>query len=102
MSGVPAFNFPAFETAAGALRAAALCVISPHEMHAGRVDLPYETYLRAGVEAAVASAGVVLLPGWAGSAGARAEVRAARAAGVPLYHYEDVRRAGCVPPSSTL
>lgn len=92
MSGVPQFNFPLFDRAAAELRAAGMTVVSPAEMDDGPVrDAAMASANGAHVDGGVAGStwgdflardvkriadgvtGIVLLPGWEQSRGARLE-----------------------------
>ena len=73
MTGLPEFNFPAFNEAAKLLRDAGYQVCNPAENFAGRVDLPRAVYIRADLKALLECDGIVLLPNWRYSAGARME-----------------------------
>ena len=96
MTGLPEFNFPAFDAAAAKYRALGYDVISPAEHDrdngldvtgmtgdpaelAGKFDLA-EALLWDLVQVAECD-GIVLLDGWAGSSGARAELALAAALG---------------------
>ena len=115
MSGIPAFNVPAFDALAKTLRVWGYEVVSPAELDGpetraaivasrwgNHADLPpgetWGFYLSRdiriladeGIEA------VVVLPGWARSKGARLETFAAKAIlGLPVYTYD--WKTGLVP-----
>lgn len=68
-------------------------VICPHTMTAGweREGIPYEQFIAADLEIVRRCDAVLLLPGWEGSRGARAEFEMAAKAGVPTFLFlEDV------------
>lgn len=101
MTGLPRFNFDAFEDACDRLRADGFHVTSPHEMDLANgydpdsgVDI---ADLRATLEADIAAVKgadiVVLLPGWERSPGAMIEVLVAEAHGVPCVTLADVTNA---------
>lgn len=75
MRGYPEFNFPAFAKAAADLRAAGYGIVSPHELHSGRLDLPWNEYMRRDIAIIVSGAigGLAMLPGWQDSRGAKGE-----------------------------
>lgn len=74
MTGYPDFNYPAFEAAAARLREAGFEVVSPHEVNpADGVEHAWEWYLRRDIVALMECDGVVVLPGWEKSKGARVE-----------------------------
>jgi len=76
MTGLPEFNYPAFTKAAGALRAMGHTVVSAHEIDHGCEpgEKPWEDYLRRDlVEMLLNCEGIITLPGWSESPGARLE-----------------------------
>lgn len=79
MSGLPAYNYPAFTKAAEQLRSKGFDIVSPHELHDGDTTLPYDHYLRAGLKALLDCDAIVLLDGWENSRGARIEAKVAAA-----------------------
>lgn len=102
MSGIPRFNFPAFDDATRLLRSAGWEVRSPAELDGPDrewimaspdgilpSDRPWQEFLARDV--ALVSRkdthGVVVLPGWEASRGANLEVCVARALGKPVYWY---------------
>jgi hypothetical protein len=74
MTGVPEFNYPAFNKAAADLRAAGYEVVSPAELDNGDTSKPREYYLRRDFQEVLKADGIALLPGWENSRGAKAEV----------------------------
>jgi hypothetical protein len=108
MTGIAKFNFPAFEAAAKALRAAGYDITSPHENDTpevqaaawaspdGKLDatgkIAGETWgdiLARDVKlVADEVSGVVLLTGWSKSRGARLEAFVAILCGLPFYSFE--------------
>lgn len=98
MSGIPEHNFPLFNDVTRKLRNAGHIVYNPAEHFSGRVDLPREQYMaedfRKLLEVASADTtvkGIVLLPGWTGSKGARAEVVVAHELGLQFFAWQDER-----------
>ena len=98
MTGIHEHNFPLFNEVARILRAANHVVYNPAEHFSGRVDLPREQYMaedfRKLLEVASADTpvkGIVLLPGWTGSKGARAEVVVAHELGLQFFAWQDGR-----------
>lgn len=94
MTGIPEWNFPAFDAAAEALRAAGYDVVSPAAIDralgfdpTAPVDdftlADYTEALRRDVAFVFEVDGVATLPGWGRSRGARAEVALAEALGKP-------------------
>lgn len=104
MSGIAAFNFPAFDEAARRLRARGHEIVSPAELDDnvvrhlamsspdGKSDerLPKWGALLARDVAIVADEcdSVALLPGWANSRGAKLEAYVAMLCGHALYFYD--------------
>lgn len=83
MSNMPEHNFPAFNEAAAELRRAGFDVVNP----ADRGIVPgwtWNDYLKVDLPDMWACDGVALLPGWAGSKGARLEVFVAEEMGLPV------------------
>ena len=72
MSGLPEFNFPAFEAETQRLRALGYEVLSPHE---GVEDTtkPWGFYMRKAISLLIQCDSIILLPGWENSKGARLE-----------------------------
>lgn len=89
MTGIDDFNFPAFNKAAAFLRSQDIEVINPAENFGGRQDLLWQTYLRQAVKQVAESDGVVMLPRWEASKGARLEVHIARELGLPTYPLDE-------------
>ena len=89
MTGLPAFNYPAFEKAAGDLIAAGYEVLSPHTIDATEDTEPgsqtWEWYMRRALSMMLRCDGVALLPGWRKSRGALIEVRLAEDVGMRLW-----------------
>lgn len=74
MTGYPEFNYPAFEDAARRLRALGFDVVSPHEVNPpDGIEHAWEWYLRRDIVALMECDGIVVLPGWEASKGARVE-----------------------------
>lgn len=109
MTGIPQFNFPAFDAAAASLRSYGYLVVSPVELDdpsSRAAALSNETgdpeqynadtgetwgdLLARDVKMiADEVSGVVALEGWEESRGARLEVFVARTCGKPVYSYEE-------------
>lgn len=108
MSGIPQFNFPAFEAATKALREAGATVISPHENDPPDVQaaawaspdgrftdgmLSGESWgdmLARDVKLVADHAtAVIVLPGWSRSRGARLEAFVALLCDKPVYQYTE-------------
>lgn len=83
MTGLPEYNFPAFDAAAAALRGMGYEVVSPAELNRD-TTLPWEVYLRNDIKALCDCDMVALLPGWEGSKGAHLEVHVAHRLGIRI------------------
>jgi hypothetical protein len=106
MTGIPQFNFPAFDSAAARLREAGYDIVTPSELDSPEArkaalaspDGDPDGYKRETGETwgdllardvkivADEVDGVAVLPGWASSRGARLEVFVARLCGKPILH----------------
>jgi len=73
MTGLPAFNFPAFHAAAAQLRAIGYEVENPAENPVPACGGTWLGYMRMAIAQVATVDAVVLLPGWEGSRGARIE-----------------------------
>ena len=94
MTGLPEFNYPAFRAAAQEWRECGWDVLDPSEKFGGRLDLPYEVYIKASIIDVLASEAIAVLPGWENSRGATLEVSIGRALGYPIYAAEHPGRSG--------
>lgn len=84
MTGLPGYNYPAFDYAAARLRDAGYDVINP-ATHRPPVDHPTWTdYMRAGIAAVTRADGVATLPDTHTSRGALIECRIAGELGMPI------------------
>lgn len=72
MTGIEAFNFPAFHAEAARLRALGYHVENPAEINAGPVT-DWTVCMRKAVAQLVTCDTICLLPGWSRSRGARIE-----------------------------
>lgn len=94
MSGLPQWNFPAFERAAVALRAEGIDVLSAHEIQHNEPlgvvgSLPWTTYLREDLAELLSCDALIILPNWFTSRGARLELYVALALDMPVSFYSD-------------
>lgn len=95
MTGLPDYNYPAFEAAAEHLREClGYDVVSPHELFGGDTTRPYGDYMRTGLMAMLGCDEVYMLPGWERSRGASLERKVAEACGIPV-------RVGIVSPTGS-
>lgn len=101
MTGIPQFNFPAFDEAATDLRRKGYLILSPAEMDdatarehalASKTGLDvadtghsWEDYLKRDLFIVLEADGVICLPGWEKSKGARLETFVAKQLGKPIY-----------------
>lgn len=112
MTGLPRWNFAAFEAATVALRSLGLVVMSPHEkdLDAGfdpdsdGTGFDLAAALAWDVEAVMATDATVVLPGWEDSPGCAIEVTVAEALGKPVYRVADLlgTRLSFFPEADTL
>jgi hypothetical protein len=87
MTGMPAFNFPAFHAAAAALRSEGYAVVNPAELDAADpAPMAWADYLRRDIAQLVTCEGIALLPGWEGSKGARLESHIALMLGMEVIY----------------
>jgi len=109
MSGIPHFNFPAFEEAATQLRIRDWCVTSPAELDSPASKAAAERSVTGNPDeyadgdtwgdllardvkmiADGGIEGIAVLPGWEKSRGARLETFVARLCGLPIYRYPEM------------
>lgn len=98
MTGLPDFNFPAFEEATAQLRALRIVVLSPHEHDldggfdpaSDGNDFDLRAALEWDIEAVLRSDAVVVLPGWEDSPGCAVEVSVAAAMDIPVVPIDKV------------
>ncbi|QGZ16943.1 deoxycytidylate deaminase [Arthrobacter phage LittleTokyo] len=76
MSGLPAFNYPAFHAAAGKLRAAGYEVLNPAENQL-EGSPSWQDYMRAAIGQVVKADALAVLPGYQASRGAAIETKLA-------------------------
>lgn len=93
MTGLPDFNYPAFNTAAHTLRAAGYDVLNPTQGRATPTEdedgMTWADYMRLALVLVTQSDGIALLPDWQNSRGARLEVDVARALGMQVRMLKD-------------
>jgi hypothetical protein len=97
MTGLPEFNFPAFNRAAASLRASGYFVINPVEIDSDTTG-KWEDYMRKDIPQLLTCDQIALLPGWENSRGAKLEKHIADQLGMrPIFvnlTAEDVRCQG--------
>ena len=79
MTGLPDFNYPAFNLTAAYLRGKGHEVVNPAELFEGQTGHPWEHYMRAGLSAMLTCDTIALLPDWSKSRGAWLEQNLAAA-----------------------
>jgi hypothetical protein len=86
MTGLPEFNYPAFNAAAYRLRSLGYHVLNPAENFGGRADHPAgrAAYMRADLGHVMNADAVAVLPGWESSPGALLEIAVALELGLPI------------------
>ncbi len=91
MTGLPDYNFQAFNDACSFLRnVMKLDIKSPHEIDHGetpetRGSLPYTAYIKAGLKLLLECDAIILMSGWELSQGCLTELVVARAAGLQVF-----------------
>ncbi|TAH55205.1 MAG: DUF4406 domain-containing protein [Treponema sp.] len=86
MTGIPEFNYPAFDRAKAMLVARGFTVLSPHE--APKSD-SWEGYMRHDLKLVCDSDIIVMLPGWKKSRGALLEKAVADNLGLEAWFIEE-------------
>lgn len=94
MTGLPDYNFPMFEKVANYLRDIGIDVASPHEIDHGETpetkgQLPYGVYIRAGLKMLLECDGIIMLPNWKDSKGAKIELYVANACDMQLFKFHE-------------
>lgn len=88
MTGLPDWNYPAFNEAAEFLRSKGYEVFNPAEIFEGRTDLPRNEYMREDIKALLECDTVMLLSGWEKSEGALLEADIAFEIGLPVLELD--------------
>ncbi len=91
MTGLPDYNYPAFNEAAAQLREFGFRVLNPAELFGGDTTRSRSEYLKADLLVLIQDAElVVTLPEWEQSQGARLEVEVAFQLGLPVKHIDKI------------
>lgn len=97
MSGYPKFNYPAFRQAKIWLGGEGIRCVSPHEVDHHELELgvefgslPFGDYIAEDILDALSRGckGLILLPGWPQSQGARLELQMALGMAWPVYYLQ--------------
>lgn len=96
MTGLPDFNYPAFNAAAATLRAQGHTVLNPAENPVPACGT-WQGYMRLALAQLVQCECIVLLPGWAESKGALIERKLAQVLGMDVLHFVDAQMLEQVP-----
>ena len=89
MSGLPEFNYPAFNAEAARLRALGYHVENPAENPAPEGG-SWLSYMRLAIAQLVTCDAIALLDGWAASRGASVEHNLAKAMGLPVLRAKNL------------
>lgn len=85
MTGLPNYNYAAFNYIASILRRAELDIINPAENFEGRTDLPREDYMAQDIKHLMTCDAIILIHGWENSRGAKLELEIAQQLGLEVY-----------------
>lgn len=89
MTGIPDWNFPAFNAEASRLREAGYAVVNPAEVNPD-TSMTWEQCLRADIKALCDCDAIALLPGWENSKGAHLELHIAHRIGLRVLQARDL------------
>lgn len=96
MTGLPEYNYPAFNDMAARLRRFDYEVLNPAENFGGDTTREYHEYMRVNIAALMGCQSVALLDGWKNSDGAMLEVIIARALFIPVFEVCTVGEIGFI------
>lgn len=88
MTGIPEYNYPAFDALAEELRSHGVLVLTPSSIKHPKLatgDAPYAYYLEEAIRKLLDANRIILMDGWHASNGARLEERIATSLGYPAY-----------------
>lgn len=88
MTGIPEYNFPAFNEAAAKMRHAGFTVLNPAELFNGAANRTRAEYFRNDFRNVSECDIVLVLPDWQKSVGAVKEIIAARECGCEIWRWE--------------
>jgi hypothetical protein len=91
MSGLPDYNYPAFNTEAARLRALGYAVENPAE-NPLPANAPWDLCMRAAIRQMLACDAVAFLPGWQHSRGANVEIELAGHLGMDVIQASSIAR----------
>lgn len=86
MTGIPEFNYPAFEAAEKIVSAAGYEPVSPHR--APKLET-WKDYMRYDIKLLMDCDAIAMLPGWVNSKGAKLEFEIAHALGLNIWGIHD-------------
>lgn len=90
MTGLPNFNFPAFNAAAAVVRSMGHEAVNPVDINPDS-NTPWEVCLRADIKALCDCDGIVLIHGWEHSKGAHLELQVAHRLGLKVLLFEHMQ-----------
>lgn len=92
MSGLPGYNYDAFDEAAEDWQEKGWAVHNPASSFNRSLEIPYRLYMQAAIALLVQADAIAMLPGWEDSKGAKMEALIAQRLGLPFYNAETHRR----------
>ena len=108
MTGLPDFNYPAFNDAEDKLRELGWLVANPAHIrtHPGHLegDAVWNYYIRQAIPMLLSANDIALLPGWQDSKGAKLELLIAQNLRMPTWDYREgiLHEPGTTPPLDAL
>lgn len=93
MTGLPEFNYPAFDAAEQQLQAEGFAVLNPTSIEADNptpgTPQRWDWYMRRAIRLVLEADGLALLPGWSTSTGAKLELSIALRLGLEIRPLRD-------------